>query len=157
MKRMSIWPLAISAALGGLVGFAVSITATEEGNHVMEETKTPADLGRFSLSLSVADLQQSKAFYESLGFEVIPGDDFGDEAYGKNWIILRNPQVIIGLFQGMFERNTLTFNPLDVRSVQAQLEAKGMTFDLKADPTTTGPAFAMLTDPDGNPVLLDQH
>lgn len=121
-------------------------------------------LGAFSISLAVKDLPASLAFYEKLGFSVIGGQA------AQNWLILRNAdQVTIGLFQGMFERNMLTFNPgwdpecrelpefTDVRDIQAQVEARGLKLDSRADTTTTGPASVMLTDPDGNPVLIDQH
>lgn len=120
-------------------------------------------LGLFSLSLSVSDLQASKAFYELLGFKVV----FGEE--DQNWLILDNGDVKIGLFQGMFEKNSLTFNPGwgadatalekfdDVRDIQKRLKAAGVSFVSEADENTTGPASCILLDPDGNPVLLDQH
>lgn len=121
-------------------------------------------LGAFSISLAVKDLAASRTFYEKLGFAVIGG------VAEQNWLILRNPdQVVIGLFQGMFERNMLTFNPgwnqlcenlpsfTDVREIQARLEAQGLVLDTRADASTTGPASLVLTDPDGNPVLIDQH
>lgn len=120
-------------------------------------------LGLFSLSLSVKDLAASKAFYQKLGFQVV----FGEE--NQNWLILDNGDVKIGLFQGMFEKNSLTFNPgwgpdatplaefEDVRSIQKRLAADGVEFVSRADETTTGPASCILLDPDGNPVLLDQH
>ena len=119
-------------------------------------------LGAFSISLAVKDLAASRAFYEKLGFAAAGGD-------GKGWQILRQGDVVIGLFQGMFERNTLTFNPgwtqqatplpafADVRDLQAQLQARGLQPAPAADPASTGPAFFMLVDPDGNPVLFDQH
>ena len=118
-------------------------------------------LGAFSVSLAVKDLAASRAFYEKLGFS-------GPEMEGP-WCILRNGDVTIGLFQGMFERNILTFNPgwsqdaqalddfTDVRELQAQLEAAGLEPTMKADPDGTGPAHLVLVDPDGNPVMLDQH
>lgn len=128
-----------------------------------ERTKTiKMKLGAFCLSLAVKDLAVSRAFYEKLGFEPTGGD-------AKNWLVLRNENSTIGLFQGMFERNMLTFNPgwtnraeplaefEDVRAIQRQLKASGLTLDLEADQMTTGPAHLMLTDPDGNPVLIDQH
>jgi len=120
------------------------------------------ELGVFSVSLAVKDLQASKAFYEKLGFTVFGGN-------GQNWQILRNGTTIIGLFQGMFEKNILTFNPgwdsnaqkvdgfTDVRELQRQLKAQGMTLTTEADETTTGPASFVAVDPDGNPVLVDQH
>ncbi|MBL8130866.1 MAG: VOC family protein [Anaerolineae bacterium] len=109
------------------------------------------DLGTFSVSLSVKDIKASRAFYEKLGFSAIGGDD------AQNWLILRNGAAIIGLFQGMFSGNILTFNPTDVRSIQRALKGKGMTFVLEADESTSGPAHATLTDPDGNAILIDQH
>ena len=120
-------------------------------------------LGAFSISLAVKDLAASRAFYEKLGFEHVMGDP------AQNWIILRNGETTIGLFQGMFERNMLTFNPgwtsqnqaledfADVREIQRGLKAEGVALSLEADETTTGPGSLMLTDPDGNPILLDQH
>lgn len=121
------------------------------------------NLGAFSLSLSVKDLSASRAFYELLGFAVVGGDA------AQNWLILRNGTTTIGLFQGMFPTNTLTFNPgwdaqaqplgdfTDIRELQRQLEAAGATLLGRADEGTTGPASLMLMDPDGNPVLVDQH
>ena len=121
------------------------------------------ELGNFSLSLAVKDLSASRDFYEKLGFSVIGGDP------DQGWLILKNPSCVIGLFQGMFERNTLTFNPgwdaegqplanfTDVREIQKTLRAEGVAFLSEADETTTGPASCLLLDPDGNPVLLDQH
>lgn len=120
------------------------------------------NLGNFSVSLAVKDLAASRAFYEKLGFRPIGGN-------GKNWLILQNQTATIGLFQGMFEKNTMTFNPgwdrnsatlpefQDVREIQRELLARGLTLAMKADESTTGPASLMLIDPDGNPILLDQH
>lgn len=120
-------------------------------------------LGAFSISLAVKDLAASRAFYEKFGFTTMGGD----AAHG--WLILKNGQVVIGLFQGMFEKNMLTFNPgwdqeakaidkfTDVRELQRQLQAAGVTIMTEADETTKGPASLMAVDPDGNPILLDQH
>lgn len=120
-------------------------------------------LGNFSVSLAVKDIAASRAFYEKLGFEMVAGDQ------SKNWIVLQNETTKIGLFQGMFDRNMLTFNPgwdsnkatladfEDVRDLQKALKARGLTPEPAADESTTGPAFLMLTDPDGNPILIDQH
>ena len=120
-------------------------------------------LGAFSISLAVKDIAASKAFYEKLGFTVFGGN------LDQNWLILKNGDTVIGLFQGMFDKNILTFNPgwdsnaqkvadfTDVRELQRQLKAKGLTFASEADETTTGPASFVLVDPDGNPVLFDQH
>ena len=120
-------------------------------------------LGVFSVSLSVKDIHASKAFYEQLGFTVFGGD------IAQNWLIMKNGDCLIGLFQGMFERTMLTFNPgwdanaqnlatfTDVRELQKRLKVKGVEFATEADETTTGPASFVITDPDGNPVLVDQH
>lgn len=120
-------------------------------------------LGNFSVSLAVKNLGASRAFYEKLGFRAIGGDP------AKNWLILQNQTSTIGLFQGMFDKNTLTFNPGwdrscntlpdfdDVREIQRVLKSRGLTLAPEADESTSGPAFLMLLDPDGNPVLVDQH
>lgn len=120
-------------------------------------------LGNFSVSLAVKDIAASRAFYEKLGFKMVSGDQ------ARNWVVLANDSARIGLFQGMFERNTLTFNPgwdsnkatlpdfEDVRDLQKTLKARGLTPDPAADESTTGPAYFMLIDPDGNPILIDQH
>lgn len=121
------------------------------------------DLGAFSVSLTVKDLAASKAFYETLGFEATGGNA------DQGWLILRNGMTTIGLFQGMFERNILTFNPGwnsdksakaafdDVRSLHASVKAAGLTTSQEAGLDGTGPASFVLEDPDGNPVLIDQH
>ena len=121
------------------------------------------DLGNFSVSLAVKDIAVSRAFYEKLGFEVFGGDA------DQGWLIMKSPSCVIGLFQGMFEKNTLTFNPgwdadgqaldsfTDVRDIQKQLKAHGVAFAHEADETTSGPASCMVIDPDGNPILIDQH
>lgn len=120
-------------------------------------------LGAFSISLAVKDIAASRAFYEKFGFKVFGGDA------SKNWLILKNGDHTIGLFKGMFERNTLTFNPgwdsnasrleafADVRELQREAKERGVQLVAEADETTTGPAFFMAIDPDGNPVLVDQH
>lgn len=122
------------------------------------------ELGAFSVSLAVKDIEASRAFYEKLGFTAFAGDA------AQKWLILRNGPTVIGLFQGMFERNILTFNPgwsgdaqplgdfTDVRELQRRLKAAGVTsFVQEADEGTTGPASLVMLDPDGNPILLDQH
>ena len=121
------------------------------------------ELGAFSVSLSVKDIKMSKSFYENLGFTVFAGN------MDENWIIMKNGNAVIGLFQGMFEKNILTFNPgwdknannlesfTDVREIQQQLKASGISFEMEADETTSGPANFIIIDPDGNPVLVDQH
>lgn len=108
------------------------------------------NLGHFSISLAVKDLKASRAFYEKLGFEAFGGDE------AQNWLILRNGEAKIGLFQGMFSQNVITFNPDDVRGIQKSLKAQGITPTLEADESTTGPAHITLLDPDGNAILLDQ-
>jgi lactoylglutathione lyase len=121
------------------------------------------ELGAFSISLAVKDIKTSKAFYEKLGFMVFMGDE------SQDWLILKNGEHVIGLFQGMFERNTLTFNPgwdsdaqkldafTDVRELQKRLKAQGVEFMSEANESTTGPASFVLIDPDGNPIFVDQH
>lgn len=121
------------------------------------------NLGAFSISLTVKDLQASKAFYEKLGFSAFGGDA------SQNWLIMKNGDHIVGLFQGMFDKNILTFNPgwdqnaskldsfADVRELQRELKARGVTFVSEADESTSGPASFVVVDPDGNPVLVDQH
>ena len=120
-------------------------------------------LGNFSVSLTVKDIAKSREFYEKLGFRVFGGDQ------AQNWLILQNETCTIGLFQGMFEKNILTFNPGwdrsgnsladfdDVREIQKMLQDRGLALATEADEKTTGPASLMLLDPDGNPILIDQH
>lgn len=121
------------------------------------------ELGVFSVSLAVKDIHASKAFYEKLGFKAFGGE------IDQNWLIMKNRECIIGLFQGMFEKNILTFNPgwdgdakevdpfTDVRELQKQLQTLGVALETEADATSSGPASITLTDPDGNPILIDQH
>lgn len=125
-------------------------------------TGEPLTLGNFSVSLAVKDLAASSAFYQKLGFEVRLGD-------AKSWLILQSPDATIGLFQGMFERNILTFNPgwdrsgntltefTDARELQRRIRALGIEPVTEADESTTGPASFMVVDPDGNQILVDQH
>nr|WP_304219805.1 VOC family protein [Fredinandcohnia onubensis] len=120
-------------------------------------------LGAFSVSLNVKDIHKSKEFYENLGFQTLGGD------INQNWLILKNGDTVIGLFQGMFDKNILTFNPgwdqnaqnldsfTDVRDIQKQLNAKGMTMLTEADESSEGPAHFVIEDPDGNQILFDQH
>jgi catechol 2,3-dioxygenase-like lactoylglutathione lyase family enzyme len=108
-------------------------------------------LGQFSISLSVKDIRASRDFYLKLGFEIL------DDHETEKWMILRKDDAVVGLFQGMFPRNMLTFNPADVRAIQRGLKANGLKLDAEADESTSGPAHVMLTDPDGNPILIDQH
>ena len=121
------------------------------------------ELGAFSVSLAVNDLEASRDFYEKLGFRVVGGDA------SQNWQVLRNGGATIGLFQGMFEQNILTFNPgwdgeaqplesfTDVRDLQRRLKAGGVVLQSEADESGTGPASFVALDPDGNPILVDQH
>ena len=121
------------------------------------------ELGAFSISLTVKDLEASRTFYEKFGFKVFAGDA------SQNWLIMKNGNHIIGLFQGMFEKNILTFNPgwdsnaqqlasfTDIRELQRQLKAQGVPLQQEADENTTGPASFVVVDPDGNPILVDQH
>jgi len=120
-------------------------------------------LGAFSVSLNVKDINVSKSFYENLGFQQLGGD------ITQNWLIMKNEDCIIGLFQGMFEKNILTFNPgwnqnaenvepfTDVRDLQKQLKEKGINLLTEADESTEGPAYITIEDPDGNQILIDQH
>jgi len=121
------------------------------------------DLGAFSISLAVKDLGASRSFYEKFGFRAFAGDA------SQNWLIMKNGDHVIGLFQGMFEKNILTFNPgwdsnahklatfTDVRELQRQLKAQGVQLQQQAAEGTTGPASLLALDPDGNPILVDQH
>lgn len=121
------------------------------------------ELGAFSVSLAVKDIEASKLFYEKLGFTIFAG------AQSQNWLIMKNGDHVIGLFQGMFDKNILTFNPgwdsnaqplkefTDVRELQRQLKARGVSMISEADESSTGPASFMMADPDGNTILVDQH
>jgi len=121
------------------------------------------DLGAFSVSLAVKDLAASHAFYKKLGFDPVGGDA------EQHWMILKNGNHVIGLFEGMFEKNIMTFNPgwdqgggelgsfTDVRDLQTELKNRGIELDSEADASTAGPASIMLSDPDGNQILIDQH
>lgn len=134
----------------------------QDQNEQQQKTEN-MKLGAFSISLSVKDLKTSKEFYETVGFEVFAG------SMEMNYLIMKNGNALIGLFQGMFEGNILTFNPGwdenaqnlenfdDVRAIQEQLKNGGLTLINEADPSTSGPASFMLTDPDGNVILFDQH
>lgn len=150
--------IAFASALLGAAAVAALSTAP----------RTPADgskpeLGAFSVSLAVKDIAKSRAFYESLGFAAVLGEK------EQHWLILRSGTTTIGLFQGLFDKNILTFNPgwdheakplerfTDVRELQAQFEKAGLKPDPRADPASDGVASFMLIDPDGNPVLFDQH
>lgn len=128
-----------------------------------EHTNNPNDLGAFSVSLAVKDLAASRSFYETLGFSEIGGDAL------QNWLIMRNGATTIGLFQGMFERNILTFNPgwdalgeklhnfTDIRELQTRFEQQGLELQTRVEDGTSGPGSLIVVDPDGNPIMLDQH
>ena len=121
------------------------------------------ELGAFSISLAVQDLQASREFYEKFGFTMFEGNA------SEHWLIMKNGPHVIGQFQGMFEKNTLTFNPgwdsdaqklenfTDIRELQRQLKDEGVEFMMEADESTSGPASFIVFDPDGNPILVDQH
>lgn len=133
-------------------------TPTERQSHAAE-----FPLGAFSVSLAVKDIEASRAFYEKLGFTQVGGDA------SQKWLIVRNGATTIGLFEGMFDRNLLTFNPgwdahantlprfTDVRDLQRHLESQGLTLTSRVDQGTSGPGSITLEDPDGNPILIDQH
>ncbi len=143
------------------LGLATSSVVGTEGP--ANQGKPKMRLGNFSVSLAVKDIHASRAFYEKLGFRATHGDA------SKKWLILQNESSTIGLFQGVFEKNTLTFNPGwdkdakpladfdDVRDIQKALEADGVRLTTRADEASKGPASIFLIDPDGNPVLIDQH
>jgi catechol 2,3-dioxygenase-like lactoylglutathione lyase family enzyme len=157
MIRMGL--AALVFCLGGLVTTQATRLADSQASG--EEKKMR--LGNFSVSLAVKDISASRAFYEKLGFRVIQGDQ------AKNWLILQNETSTIGLFQGMFSKNVMTFNPGwdrnggtlpdfdDVRDIQRKLKSRGLTLTTQADEATSGPASLMLVDPDGNQILVDQH
>jgi len=121
------------------------------------------ELGAFSISLTVENIETSREFYKKFGFEEFGGD------VSENWLIMKNGDHVIGLFQEMFEKNMLTFNPgwdsnadeldsfTDVRDLQRELKGQGVEFVSEADESTTGPASFIAVDPDGNPILVDQH
>jgi predicted lactoylglutathione lyase len=155
-------------ALFFFLGFYAKSTDASNGSYQLGENDTIVKkddlrLGIFSISLNVKDLKKSKEFYEKLGFS----DMGGDMKY--NYLIMKNENTVIGLFQGMFEDNILTFNPgwdanaqnleefQDIREIQKHLKNEGLKLDMEASDTTTGPASIMLKDPDGNLILLDQH
>ena len=158
----SIAQIATAALVIGLAfGPDWSAGAARVEHHNMQEN--PMKLGAFSVSLAVEDIHASKAFYEKLGFTEMGGN------IEQNWLILRNDSTVIGLFQGMFEQNILTFNPgwsqgaepldsfQDVRELQQVLKEAGVEFNQEADESTDGPASFVITDPDGNAILVDQH
>ena len=151
---------AIGASVIPVAAQTVQTPATPRGTAPKEQSM---ELGAFSVSLAVKDLGASRSFYEKFGFQAFAGDP------SKNWLILKNGDHVIGLFQGMFEKNILTFNPgwdmnakklpafTDVREIQRRLKAQGVKLATEADESTTGPASFVAIDPDGNPILVDQH
>ena len=153
--------LALSVSL--LISLVTFSGGQSPNTKAKEEEKPQMQLGSFSVSLTVKDIKKSKQFYEKLGFQEVAGE------LDKNWIIMRNGTTTIGLFQGMFEKNIMTFNPgwdkdqntlksfQDVRELQAKLIASGINPDVKADENGTGPSSFVIQDPDGNPILFDQH
>ena len=170
MKKSTLVILGITTAF--CFGFAFKATITKQPNsniaikqavdNLNVKTET-MKLGAFSVSLSVKDLETSKKFYEALGFTAFGGD------LKMNYLIMKNGSTLIGLFQGMFEGNILTFNPGwdenattlqqfdDIRVIQRKLKAGGMKLETEADEKTKGPASITIKDPDGNAILLDQH
>ncbi len=144
-----------------LAAFAASGTSVP--SQTSEPDSKPMNLGAFSVSLAVKDLKASRAFYEKLGFTSFAGEP------SQNWLILQSGTTTIGLFQGMFEENIMTFNPgwsssaqplkefEDVRDIQKRLESQGIMLTTRADESSTGPASITLLDPDGNSILFDQH
>ena len=164
MKKLAVF------ALVGVCFFGLGLTIDQNGkqkqNQNMEQNDSEAlgmDLGAFSVSLSVKDLKVSKAFYEKMGFDVLGGD------MEKNYLIMKNGNALIGLFQGMFEGNILTFNPgwdesgenkedwEDIRKIQEKLQKNGLEVPNAIDTKGSGPASIILSDPDGNVIFLDQH
>ena len=156
MKRITL-----SLVLCTFSGCASTRTPEPAADH--SGGNTDMRLGNFSVSLAVKDIKASRGFYEKLGFRAVGGN--ADE----NWLILQNETSTIGIFQGMLEKNTLTYNPGwdrscstladfdDVRDIQRSLRDRGVALTMTADEATTGPASVMLVDPDGNPILIDQH
>jgi catechol 2,3-dioxygenase-like lactoylglutathione lyase family enzyme len=162
MKKTTLLTIGLAASF--VFGLYINpIIAKQQGNNAVEQKEKNMKLGAFSISLSVKDIKASKQFYENLGFTVFGG------ALEKNYLIMKNENSLVGLFQGMFKGNILTFNPGwdenaknieefdDVREIQHQLKSKGFKIDNEADEKTSGPASFMVTDPDGNVVLIDQH
>ena len=150
--------LTLAGALASMVIVAATMTPFAD-----TKENTTMELGNFSVSLTVKDIKASKSFYEKLDFKEVGGK------LEENWIVLQNGNARIGLFQGMFDKNIMTFNPgwtkdketlkdfQDVRELQRTLKARGITMAPEADETTEGPAHFMVTDPDGNTLLFDQH
>lgn len=171
MKKPAIIIIGLAATF--CFGFAFKTIITKQSDNYPDTNQTDGSgplkkenkmkIGAFSVSLNVKDIKASKAFYENLGFTVFGG------ALEQNYLIMKNENALIGLFQGMFEGNILTFNPGwdenaknidnfdDVREIQRLLKSKGIKLTSEADEKTTGPASITTTDPDGNAILIDQH
>ena len=156
--------LLVAVVTGSFLNTVFAKRATDDYTEITETLKqNNMDLGAFSISLSVKDLKTSKEFYEKLGFSAFAG------SMEQNYLIMKNNNALIGIFQGMFQGNILTFNPGwdenahnledfdDIREIQKHLKNSGLTLTSEADEKTEGPASLMLTDPDGNIILLDQH
>jgi catechol 2,3-dioxygenase-like lactoylglutathione lyase family enzyme len=149
-----------SVTLAGLASVILTAILPQDKQPKKDE---PVQLGNFSISLTVKDVKASKEFYEKLDFKQVGGK------LEQNWVVLQNGTTTVGLFHGLFEKNSLTFNPgwtpmketlkdfQDVRELQRTLKARGLKLKLEADEKTDGPAFFTLEDPDGNPILVDQH
>lgn len=163
MKQKALFAAGLVLAGAALMGLDGGALEGEPGTKdIAAAGEKAVSLGNFSISLTVKDLAASRSFYGKLGLKPVGGD-------GKTWQIMQNDNAVIGLFQGMFPKNTLTFNPgwdrerktppnfEDVRSLQKKFKALGLTPEPAADESGTGTAFFVLTDPDGNPVLFDQH
>lgn len=164
MNRILILATAMTGAFGlGLFFNSVFYSDQKQAIQIQQKPNTGMKLGAFSISLSVQDLNVSKAFYENLGFSQFGG------SMDSNYLIMKNESTLIGLFQGMFEGNILTFNPgwdenaqplkeyNDVREIQQKLQSSKIEIVNPSDQSTTGPASFMVTDPDGNIILFDQH
>ena len=160
MKALIFTRIFVGMLTAALASSAIAATATP--STPASENKA-MDLGNFSVSLNVKDIKASKAFYEKLDFKVVAGK------LEQNWLVLQSGNARIGLFQGMFDKNIMTFNPgwtkdketlkdfQDVRELQRTLKARGLTIAPEADEKTEGPAYFKVTDPDGNALLFDQH
>jgi len=167
MKALTFTRIFVGVLAGALASIAIVATVATAGTLAAPSTpaseKKAMDLGNFSVSLNVKDIKASKAFYEKLDFKVVAGK------LEQNWIVLQSGNARIGLFQGMFDKNIMTFNPgwtkdketlkefQDVRELQRTLKARGLTIAPEADEKTEGPAFFKVVDPDGNALLFDQH
>lgn len=146
-----------------MCGWTVCTVTVVDNNTLASPKEDKMQLGNFSISLAVKDVNASKAFYEKLGFKVSGGD------LKRNYIVMQNDTSTIGLYQGMFEKNSLTYNPgwdrncqtlpefQDVREIQKELKNRGLALTVEADESSQGTAYITLVDPDGNPILIDQH